>query len=87
MKISGEQMPEEFPEDLHELVRKGVGAIDWISGTLHSMGVLEANAVKQEESMEKAAYVISSGLEAIGSALERIADEMAAARRMKMGDR
>lgn len=72
---------EEFGEDAHELVRKMIGAVEWISGTGSHMGVLEANSVKQEEAIKEAGSAIHAGLESVAFSLGQIADELAAARR------
>lgn len=75
------KLPEEFGEDAHELVRKVIGAIEWVSGTGLHMGVLEANGLKQEEAVKEAGESVRDGLAQVAFALGQIADELAAARR------
>lgn len=75
------KLPEEFSEDAHELVRKAIGAIEWVSGTGLHMGVLEANGLKQEEAIKEAGASVRDGLTQVALALGQIADELTAARR------
>lgn len=70
---------EDLVEDLHEMLTWITAGIKWVAGTNSGMGVLEANSVKQTESLER----LTGAVQTIGDALDRIADEMAAERRRK----
>lgn len=70
---------EDLAEDLHEMLTWITAGIKWVAGTNSGMGVLEANAVKQTESLDR----LTDAVRTIGDALDRIADEMANERRRK----
>lgn len=80
-------MPEDFFADLHALATQAHTFLErvYISGDGNPMPTVEANAVGHEKAITGAAETIGSGLSDVATALHRIADEMAAQRRMKMG--
>jgi len=63
---------EDLVEDLHEMIGWITAGIKWVAGTNSGMGVLEANAVKQAESMEKLADAVSTVGDGLGDVAKAI---------------